>query len=57
MNLLVGQRTTARKTSARQGQALAWGWKEIKEFIDSAGEGLRADREKALLLAKERGGR
>lgn len=37
------------KTSARQDQALALGWKEIKEFIDSAGEGLRADREKALL--------
>ncbi len=25
------------------------GWKEIKEFIESAGEGLRADRERALL--------
>jgi site-specific recombinase XerD len=37
------------KTSARQDQALALGWKEIKEFIDSAGDGLRADREKALL--------
>jgi integrase len=36
-------------TSARQRQALALGWKEIKEFIDSAGEGLRADRERALL--------
>jgi integrase len=24
-------------------------WKEIKEFIESAGEGLRADRERALL--------
>ena len=32
-----------------QRQALALGWKEIKEFIDSAGEGLRADRERALL--------
>jgi len=30
---------------------LALGWKEIKEFIDTAGEGLRADREKALLCA------
>lgn len=38
-----------RKTSARQDQALGMGWKEIKEFIDTAGEGLRADREKALL--------
>jgi integrase len=37
------------KTSARQEQALALGWKEIKDFIDCAGEGLRADREKALL--------
>jgi integrase len=37
------------KTSARQRQALALGWKEIKEFIDTAGEGLRADREHALL--------
>src|SRR5580692_698640 len=37
------------KTSARQRQALALGWKEIKEFIESAGEGLRADRERALL--------
>jgi integrase/recombinase XerD len=25
------------------------GWKDIKEFIDSAGEGLRADRERAML--------
>jgi hypothetical protein len=24
-------------------------WKDIKEFIESAGEGLRADRERALL--------
>jgi integrase len=38
-----------RKTSARQRQALALGWKEVKQFIDSAGEGLRADRERALL--------
>jgi site-specific recombinase XerD len=37
------------KTSARQRQALALGWKEIKEFIETAGEGLRADRERALL--------
>jgi integrase len=27
------------------------GWKEIKEFIESAGEGLRADRERAMLCA------
>jgi len=38
-----------RVTSSRQCQALALGWKEIKEFIKTAGEGLRADREKALL--------
>jgi integrase len=37
------------RTSARQDQALGLGWKEINEFINSAGEGLRADREKALL--------
>ena len=36
-------------TTARQRQAWALGWKEIKEFIDSAGTGLRADRERALL--------
>ena len=38
-----------RETSARQIQARALGWKEIKEFIESAGEGIRADRERALL--------
>src|SRR5271165_4059490 len=38
-----------RVTTSRQRQALALGWKEIKEFIKSAGEGLRADRERALL--------
>jgi integrase len=38
-----------KKTTARQRQALALGWKEIKEFIDAAGEGIRADRERALL--------
>jgi site-specific recombinase XerD len=38
-----------RNTTSRQRQALALGWKEIKEFINSAGEGLRADRERALL--------
>ncbi|MEO9055150.1 MAG: tyrosine-type recombinase/integrase [Steroidobacteraceae bacterium] len=37
------------KTEARQRQAFALAWKEIKEFIESAGEGLRADRERALL--------
>lgn len=38
-----------RETSARQTQARALGWKEIKEFIGSAGAGIRADRERALL--------
>jgi integrase len=38
-----------RETSARQTQARALGWKEIKEFIGSAGQGTRADRERAML--------
>jgi integrase len=38
-----------RETSARQAQARALGWDEIKRFIASAGQGLRADRERALL--------
>ncbi len=38
-----------RETSARQDQAYPLGWKEIKEFIESAGKGLRADRERAML--------
>src|ERR1700730_13572489 len=38
-----------RETSARQAQARALGWKEIKEFIGSAGKGLRAVRERAML--------
>ncbi len=38
-----------RETLARQDQARALGWAEITEFIASAGEGLRADRERALL--------
>ena len=38
-----------RETSARQSQARALGWKEIKEFIGSAGSALRADRERAML--------
>ena len=38
-----------RETSARQTQARALGWQEIKEFIGSAGQGFRADRERALL--------
>src|ERR1035438_7243081 len=38
-----------REGSARQAQARALGWKEIKDFIRSAGKGLRADRERAML--------
>src|SRR5271165_7529980 len=38
-----------RETSARQDQAHPLGWKEIKDFIDGAGESLRADRERAML--------
>src|ERR1022692_902924 len=38
-----------RETSARQAQARALGWKEVKEFIGGAGKGLRADRERAML--------
>jgi hypothetical protein len=38
-----------RETSARQDQAHSLGWKDIKEFIASAGEGLRVDREGAML--------
>lgn len=38
-----------RQTSARQTQAHPLGWKEIKEFIESAGEGLAADRARAML--------
>jgi integrase/recombinase XerD len=38
-----------RETSARQEQAHPLGWKDIKEFIEGAGESLRADRERAML--------
>jgi integrase len=45
----LGLKKMGRETSARQDQAHPLGWKEIKEFIDSAGESLRADRERAML--------
>src|SRR5271155_4659251 len=45
----LGLKKMGRETSARQDQAHALSWKDIKEFIESAGEGLRADRERALL--------
>src|SRR6202044_1169034 len=45
----LGLKKMGRETSARQAQARALGWKEIKDFIESAGKGLRADRERAML--------
>jgi len=45
----LGLKKMGRETSARQDQAHPLGWREIKEFIDGAGESLRADRERALL--------
>jgi integrase/recombinase XerD len=45
----LGLKKMGRETSARQVQAHPLGWKDIKEFINSAGEGLRADRERAML--------
>jgi integrase len=47
----LGLKRMGRESSARQDQAHPLGWKEIKEFIESAGEGLRADRERAMLCA------
>jgi integrase len=45
----LGLKKMGRETSARQNQAHPLGWKDIKDFIGSAGEGLRADRERAML--------
>src|ERR1700681_2019549 len=45
----LGLKKMGRETSVRQDQAHPLSWKDIKEFIDSAGEGLRADRERAML--------
>jgi integrase len=45
----LGLKKMGRETSARQHQAHPLSWKDIKEFIETAGEGLRADRERALL--------
>jgi integrase len=45
----LGLKKMGREMSARQGQAHPLGWTEIKEFIKTAGEGLRADRERAML--------
>ena len=45
----LGLKKMGRETSARQDQAHPLNWTDIKEFIDTAGEGLRADRERAML--------
>ena len=45
----LGLKKMGQETSARQTQAHPLGWKEIKEFIESAGEGLPADRARAML--------
>lgn len=45
----LGLKKMGRETSARQDQAHPICWKDIKEFIRSAGEGIRADRERAML--------
>jgi integrase/recombinase XerD len=37
------------KSPMRQRQAMALGWHQIKRFLITAGEGIRADRERALL--------
>src|SRR5271154_1052883 len=42
----LGLKKMGRETSARQEQAHPLGWKDIKEFIDGAGDGLRAYRAK-----------
>src|SRR5271169_6132355 len=45
----LGLKKMGRETSARQDQAHPLSWTDIKEFIETAGEGLRADRERAML--------
>jgi integrase len=39
----------AQKVPARQRQARPLGWAEIKQFLETAGKGIRADRERALM--------
>jgi hypothetical protein len=39
----------SRAQPARQRQARPFGWSEIKQFLETAGKGIRADRERALL--------
>jgi integrase len=38
-----------KRVPSRQRQARALGWAEIKQFLETAGKGIRADRERALL--------
>jgi integrase len=45
----LGLKKMGRETSARQDQAHPLCWTDIKEFIESSGKGLRADRERAAL--------
>ena len=45
----LGLKKMGRETSARQDQAHPLSWRDIKDFIESAGKGLRADRERAML--------
>jgi integrase len=45
----LGLKKMSRETSARQTQAHPLGWRDIKEFIESAGVGVRADSERAML--------
>ena len=45
----LGLKKMGRETSARQEQAHPLCWTDIKEFIESAGDGLRAARERAML--------
>jgi integrase len=39
----------SRTRAVRQRQARLLGWAEIKQFLETAGKGIRADRERALL--------
>src|ERR1700682_5125808 len=45
----LGLKKMGRETSARQDQAHPIGWKDIKEFIERAGVGLRGDRARGML--------
>jgi integrase len=45
----LAQKEMSRAQPARQRQARPLGWAEIKAFLETAGKGIRADRERALL--------